>query len=474
MYSAVLMAFISVFGVAVLSVSLFSLGSTARRVSPAPFAEQKKTYGLYIEELDRGLDAVIKSSLALHAESRHSLTFDANLVFAHGALIKRFPLNTLLSYADALKEAGAGRIEIYPSPATWADGDKETIAKYDALISHIRKIGLSVVISPEFNYGERRIRQLSDWQKYAVPAYREMARRYRPEIFVVVHEPTTMADRMEISTTPAEWRGFVEEAVKAVKEASPETKTAAGGQYYELSYYNEFLEVEGLKIMTLGIYRVGNLETYNSMIRIAMSRGREIYIEETWRFPPQEPEEAALPTNLPTPAKGTAPESITPSMHKETCPASKGIGLRDFEAVDGRWLKALTLYANAWGLEGITPFWTTTFFTYVERDGDGLSDEYNSRVQEAIRRQGRTDTFRVFQALSRRYGKRAGSNPGDPCETLEAPGRPLPEKPAVQCFLQSENNTATPRFFLIYSIFSQMLKNIRIKNDNFIFQTGVL
>ncbi len=108
----------------------------------------------------------------------------------------------------------------------------------------------------------------------------------------------------------------------------------------------------------------------------------------------------------PTSAKGTAPESITPAMHKETCPASKGIGLRDFEAIDGRWLEALTLYANARGPDGITPFWTTTFFTYVESSCDGLSDEYNSRVEEAIRRQGRTDTFRAFQALSERYGKR--------------------------------------------------------------------
>ena len=354
-------------GFALLSVSLFSCESTVRRVSPAPVAAQKKAYGLYLEELDRGLDAVIKGSLASYAQSRHSLTFGANLVFAHGALIKRFPLDILLSYADALKEAGAGRIEIYASPATWADGDGETIAKYDALVDHIRKIGLVVAISPEFNYGERRIRQFSDWQEYAVPAYREMARRYRPEIFVVVHELTTMADRMEIMTMPDEWRGFAEEAVK---EASPGTRTAAGGQYYELPYYNELLGIAGLDIT----------------IALCQNNG--------------------LPKSPPTSAKGTAPESITPAMHKETCPASKGIGLRDFEAIDGRWLEALTLYANAWGLDGITPFWTTTFFTYVESNGDGLSDEYNSRVEEAIRRQGRTDTFRAFQALSERYGKR--------------------------------------------------------------------
>ena len=370
---------------------------------------KKSLWTLCLEELDRGLDAVIKGSLASYAQSRHSLTFGANLVFAHGALIKRFPLDILLSYADALKEAGAGRIEIYASPATWSDGDGETIAKYDALVDHIRKIGLAVVISPEFNYGERRIRQFSDWQEYAVPAYREMARRYRPEIFVVVHEPTTMADRMEITTTPDEWRGFAEEAVK---EASPGTRTAAGGQYYELPYYNELLGIAGLDIMTLNIYGVGTLETYNFMIRTAMSYGKEVYIEETWRFPPQEPandkqtSEAGLPKSPPTSAKGTAPESITPAMHKETCPASKGIGLRDFEAIDGRWLEALTLYVNARGPDGITPFWTTTFFTYVESSCDGLSDEYNSRVEEAIRRQGRTDTFRAFQALSERYGKR--------------------------------------------------------------------
>ena len=84
------------------------------------------------------------------------LIFSANLVLAHAAFIKYFPLDVLMKYADALKEAGARRIDIYTNPAAWAQNDFATIAKYKALIEHIRKIGLEIAISPDSITGNWR------------------------------------------------------------------------------------------------------------------------------------------------------------------------------------------------------------------------------------------------------------------------------------------------------------------------------
>jgi hypothetical protein len=291
-----------------------------------------------------------------------------------------------MKYADALKEAGARRIDIYTSPAAWAQNDLGTIAKYEALIDHIRKIGLEIAISPEFNYGELQIHRFSDWESRALPAYGKMASRFRPDVLVVIHEPTTMAKRMGIETTPSEWKAFVAKAARIVEQASPDTRTGAGAQHYEMAFYKKWLSIPDLDIMTLNIYNIGKLKTYNKMIRMAREAHKKVYIGETWRFPPQEP--------------GSEDQTLEAM-------AGKGIGLKKFERIDRKWLDALATYANAWDLESITPFWTSTFFKYVEQDGSAISFIYNAEVAEAVKNGERTDTFKTYKELSERYGKRS-------------------------------------------------------------------
>jgi len=338
----------------------------------------------YIEQMNRLLDIVISKSSVAGGRSRHKLIFGGNLFLAHGAFIKYFSLDVLLKYADGLKEAGISRIELYIGPSAWANNESETIAKYDALIKHIRELGLEVVISPEYHRGSFEVKSVSELEKIVLPIYAEIAKKYQPDIFVVIHEPTTMAGRLGIKTTPQEWKDFVEKAVIAVKRASPKTKLGAGGEHYELPYYRQWLGISGLDYMTLNIYNAMKLKDYNQMIKIARAHGKKVYIEETWRFP-----------------------SVEAAQGNQTLDqlSAKGIGLERYQELDSKWIKALTLYANAWGLEAITPFWTTTYFKYVQTDGNAISYEYNSLVAEAINKGERTPTFRTLQALAEKFGK---------------------------------------------------------------------
>ncbi len=86
---------------------------------------------------------------------------------------------------------------------------------------------------------------------------------------------------------------------------------------------------------------------------------------------------------------------------------SKGTGDQAFQPLDAKWLEAMATYASGWGLEAVTPFWTQTFFLYLPEDAGGLDWSYNSKVVEALAAGKRTDTFRAYQGLARRYGARA-------------------------------------------------------------------
>lgn len=336
--------------------------------------------GEYLKRLDRGLDDVIRNSLKIYPRSRHSMVFSGNHVLAYGHVVKLFSQEVLDRYADALREGGAGRLEIYPDPTAWLRKDAASIGRYDALISHMRDIGLGVVLGPEVFHG-RTDKDFGKWEDNTLRAYAEMARRYRPDIFVVLHEPTTMAGRLGLGVTPGQWRGFVERAVRVVKEASPGTRTAAGGQHYELPFIMHWLDIKALDTVTINIYGLQGLQDYDRIIDMARAHGKTVYIEETWRYPPQKP------------GKRTLEEAV-----------SAGIGLEKYEDVDRKWLRALTIYANAKALEAITPFWTDTFFKRVEEDGSGLSYRYGREVADAVLRGERTETYRTYRELSRQYG----------------------------------------------------------------------
>ena len=335
------------------------------------------TEAQYLSAMEQALRSV-KATAA--SQPQQPIEFSANLFYAHEAMIEHIPQPVLLRYADALLEAGVQRVDINPGLYPWVGQDQESIGKYDALIAHLRAGGVKVVFNPQYSPTYHRVKDMQEWRAKALPVYVELARRYRPDIFIVAHEPTTMAARMGAKASVTAWRDFAQEAAEAVKRASPRTRCGAGGLYWEQAFFDAFLTLEVLDVVTLDIYNLAGLKTYNRMIKKARRKGKPVYIEETWRPPYYHKQ---------------------PGMSLEQI-SMTGVGKASFMRLDIQWLETMADYAGAWGLEAITPFWTPTFFAYVQRGGYAVDPAYTTRVMQAIERGERTDTFKAYRDLIRR------------------------------------------------------------------------
>ncbi|NOY82776.1 MAG: hypothetical protein GXP31_17395 [Kiritimatiellaeota bacterium] len=350
-------------------------------------AKEARTFsqGQYLRLMNKALDGVIDKC---RNQPRHELVFSANLFFAHEVCIKAMPLEILTKYVDALKAAGVNRIDINMGLFPWLNNHEETIGKYDALVRHIRQANLQLAVNPQYSGMYHKFRTFDDWATAALKVYPRIAGRYQPEILVVVHEPTVMNDRMGIHAGPERWRDFVRRAARAIRSVSPRSRCGAGilaGRPSERRYFEAFLLLDELDAISFDIYRISGLGAANKMIPQARKRGKSVYIEETWR----------------------PPYYVQRSGRDETLDAisAKGIGDQVFQALDAKWLTAMILYANAWRLEAVTPFWTQTFFKYVTGDGNALDPSYNRQVVEAIKAGEVTKTFDAFKALIQQQEK---------------------------------------------------------------------
>jgi len=355
-----------------------------------PSAGQEADEFRYISSLNSGLDNLIAKLSTL---PQQPVIFSANLILAHGVGVKGVPTEALLKYIDALKAAGAQRIQF--NPAVTSVDNPEVMEKYDAVVKHIRESGLQVQINLVYaRIGTRNADMpVRDFQDFAVPAVKacaQFAARYRPDYLVPVHEPLTMDVRMGIRAAPPAWVAYLDAAIRAVKRGSPNTLVGAGGWYRELPYYQAFAAMPNLDFLTLDIYDQTQLDIYDRMVQIAHAANKPVSIEETWRpaFTGPLPEQAL--------SSGTGIESHT----------IKGVGNADFEDLDAKWMKAMVLYASTHGLEAVTPFYSQTFFAYVISGPDRPIDrEYNEKVIQAIAQGRRTKIFAEYRALQQKFGR---------------------------------------------------------------------
>ena len=358
----------------VLLIGLMAL--LAARYTTGAHAQRDLSPDAYKKLLGEALDDVSRRT---PVKARQRIEFGLNPFIAHEAWIRGTPQEALVKAVDAFKEAGVDRVDINPGLSPWLDSDQATIAKYDAAVARIKKHGLKLVLNPQYSPIKHKVGSFAEWQERAITLYAELARRYQPDIFVVAHEPSTMASRIGKKVGVSDWVAFVRQATKVVKGKSPKTHIGAGGLASERNYFNAFLGLPEVEVLTLDIYSILELRIYNQMIRAAQDKGKPVYIEETWRPPYYHPQ---------------------PGMTAEVV-SLKNVGNQEFEALDSQWLHTMTAYAQANHLEAITPVWMFALFKYVDGSGDLDDPAYNRAVVEAIMWGERTATFRTLQELVR-------------------------------------------------------------------------
>ena len=357
----------------------------------APFERafgQLVSQEFYMQTLESALDTVISDTDAMR---QFPLVYSANLFFAHEVAIASIPLDTLTAMVRAFADAGVQRVDvnmgIWPWGANRSDpAVSSAIEKYDRVVDQIRSAGLALVLNPQYSTLYVQFDSFDAWAAAARPVYREIAQRYKPEIFVIAHEPSTMAKRIGEEVSAARWSAFVEQVAAEIDEVSPASRLGAGGLFSEEAEFNAFAEIDALDVMTLDVYSIGlfgnHLSTYERMVARAVARGKSAYIEETWR-----------PTYFDPGAGLSLEESI-----------SEGIGEEAFAPLDAKWLTAISQWGATLGLEAVTPFWTQTYFLYVEGDASALDPDYNNAVIDAVARQARTTTFEAARASAGRIG----------------------------------------------------------------------
>jgi hypothetical protein len=329
----------------------------------------KQRLGAALEEVSRHLPDV----------ARRRVEFTLNLFIAHEAWIHGMPVAALTGAVDAFKEAGVDRVDINPGLSPWLENDQAVIAKYDAAVERIRQHGMKLALNPQYSPVRHKFTSFAQWRPRALAVYAALAARYQPDIFVVAHEPSTMAARLGGKVTVQEWTEFVRDAALLVRSKSPNSRIGAGGLASERKYFEAFAQMPLVEVLTLDLYSLRDLPVYQDMIRAARAAGKPVYIEETWRPPYFQPR---------------------PGMTLESA-SMQNVGNREFEALDSRWLQVLTRYAQVNNLEAITPVWMFPLFKYVEGAGDLDDAGYNRAVVEAIARGERTTTFRTLQELVR-------------------------------------------------------------------------
>ena len=333
-----------------------------------PMPAQQQTASQFIS----GVESAITSLTANLAAANPPMILGGQVVFAHGSSAASWTATQLLEYVDGLKAAGVQRAEFNPGVTTI--NNPAAVANLDAMVRHIRQLGMLLAINPEYTnsggVGEFPVNTFQDFQNMAMQTYPMLAARYQPDNFVIVHEPTTMAARMGITTTPAQWAAFVEAVEPLIKAASPRTQVGAGDCAHcnETSFFAAFAAIPTcdatttasgcLDVMTVDLYSdsVTDLAQVAAWAQTAQAFNKGIYMEET--FAPH-----YLPSPLPPGCGQSSPSGL------EGC-STIGAANAMFETMEEDWLSGMALYDASLGMQAMTAFTTQTFFLYVTSPGD--------------------------------------------------------------------------------------------------------
>jgi uncharacterized protein (TIGR03437 family) len=370
----------------------------AAGVLTAPLYAQTPTESQFIASVNTAI-AKLNASTGVGTQP---IAISGNLIFADGKVLAQASLGTLLNYVDGLKAAGAQRVDLNPGVTSVTDPTTEALL--DGVVTRIRQLGMQLAINPEVTPGELgQHPTFDDFQTEALQTYAQLASRYQPENFVILHEPTTATASLGVSTTVQQWHDFITAAAPLIKAASPHTRLGAGAfqngvlqnlSTQENAFFQDAATITALDFLTMDIYNDDTFPVYQQWIALAHANGKGIYIEETG-------EPKYLPVPLPA-SLFNASGYLTESLDSISV---IGAANADFAPLDASWLQAMANFASANGLEALTTFETEPFFALGTAAHDTETDPvYVSSVSAALAGGQLTSTGKAYAAVAAQYG----------------------------------------------------------------------
>lgn len=348
---------------------------------------------------------------ACRKQKLFKIEFRGNLNWAHEALLKLTSLNARVTggplelepwvaavngWMDGFKEVGFTGVDINAGNYPWNSDDKTAIAKSEKAMERIRRDGLRLALNPELNpWAAGKQPDFEAYTKQCVNGWSMLAKRFQPEVLMVTHEVATMQYRLGFAPTIPQWTEYLKRTAAAVKEASPKTLVGVGfvpGTFApDLEAARQLIPLPEMEIISVDLYDLRGFDRTDAVVRMAKAAGKRVFIEETWRA-------VYWPPELETALKGG-----------EGLWDGGGVGLEKYQPIDALWMEMAAVYAAAWGMDAVVPFWTQTMFKYLATDSwwDGLvySKPYNVALQKALVNGERTKTFYAFKKLVQELGR---------------------------------------------------------------------
>lgn len=277
--------------------------------------------------------------------------YSANFL-AHEVNVALIPLATQLQVIDALAAAGVTRIllPMGQMPFRNPEASPGILSIYDAMVDRIRLHNIDLGIWITYGALYYSADDLADWTTIATDMVEYIVDRYEPEYMSIVHEPTTVSERLGETPTVGAWTTYMEDVSAAAAAAGATRISASFIAGTEGAYLTAAKVISDITDIALDIYSVASLASGTTMAAEAIAASKTVSIDETWR-PSFSPE---------------ASESLDAA-------AIQYIGHPPFVELDVKWIRAMNKWADDNGVAGITPIWTQNFFAYGEW-GSGAFD----------------------------------------------------------------------------------------------------
>ncbi len=396
------------------------------------------------------------------------LIFGGQDIYAYGSVSSHVTPQVEVDYVDGLKAAGVQRLEF--NPAVTTINDAASVANLDVVVLRTRQLGMLLAINPEFLVGEFPVSTFSDFTAMAMQTYPKLAARYKPDNFVIVHEPTTQTARMGITATPADWDAFIRAVEPLIKAASPHTMVGAGDCSHcnEDSYFSDFVTIPTcnstnittgcIDFMTMDLYSdsAADFTEDENWAAEAKANGKPVYMEETF-----------APHDL-----GSVPTGGVQS-NPQGAEAYSLIGTANvvFETLDQNWLVAMAEFDKALGMTAMTTFTTQTFFLYVNGPtplDEATNPTYLQEVEAAVQQGQLTSTGTAYAAEVQQMGIKTVSNVSNASyATLPSVFNPSCGTANNPC---NANNTISPD--MLVSVFGADLAKTTVPSSNFPLSLG--
>jgi L-alanine-DL-glutamate epimerase-like enolase superfamily enzyme len=326
----------------------------------------------------RDCEAIIQ---ACRKQKLHKIEFRGNLTYACSSLLKMSSTDTwpwtfqagpvsvdrwvavVNAWVDGLKEAGFKGVDLNFGAYPWNGRDKVSLTKMEKAIERIQRDGLRVGFYPVPSGGMRDFKAFTE---VTAKWWAGLAERFQPDLITVAHEPLALSFFMASPPTLEQYTEFVKRTGEAVKKASPRTLISATlvpcTVPQELKFAERWATLPELEALSVDFYELRGFDRTNQVVAAAKAAGKRTFISETWRV-------AWWPKEF---------EREFPNS--EIFWMGAGMGSEKYQPVDSKWIEMCAVYAAAWGMDAISPFWTQMLFKYLPKSlGVNMLDKASCR-----------------------------------------------------------------------------------------------